>query len=93
MVSPLADQPAGVGVEAWLRDLSRAVNLNPVVREEWTVLGGVKALRVVHRGLNSVEFACVYVVRGGKSFEVLGRPVGSSAVERMMASCRFVGAR
>ncbi len=93
MVSPLADQPAGVGVEAWLRDLSRAVNLNPVVREEWTVLGGVKALRVVHRGLNSVEFACVYVVRGGKSFEVLGRPVGSSAVERMMASFRFVGAR
>jgi hypothetical protein len=35
----------------------------------------------------------VYVVRGGKSFEVLGTPGGSSAVERMMASFRFVGAR
>jgi hypothetical protein len=93
MVSPLVDQPAGVGGEAWLRDLSRAVNLTPVVREEWTVLGGVKALRVVRRDLDSVEFVCVYVVRGGKSFEVLGTPGGSSAVERMMASFRFVGAR
>jgi hypothetical protein len=93
MVSPLADQPAGVGVEAWLRDLSRAVNLNPVVREEWTVLGGVKALRVVHRGVNSVEFACVYVVRGGKSFELLGTPAGGVAVKEVFASFRFVGAR
>lgn len=93
MVSPLADQLAGVGVEAWLRDLSRAVNLTPVVREEWTVLGGVKALRVVHRALDSVESESVYVVRGGKSFELLGTPAGGDAVKRVLASFRFVAGR
>lgn len=93
MVSPLADQPAGVGVEAWLRDLSRAVNLTPLVRVEWTVLGGVKALRVVHGGLDFVESECVCVVRGGKSFEVLGTPAGGVGVKGLLASFRFVGAR
>ncbi len=71
MIDHFVDKPADQGIEQWLGDLKRTVNLNERVSEESVILDGEKALRVITRNLDATENETVYVVHDSKTFGIM----------------------
>jgi len=87
MIEPLADKPAGQNLDDWLHDVGRSTNLNPAVREEWTSLDGVRALKIVTRSPDNTESENIYVVKGTATFAV--RTDVSPALRLMISTFKF----
>jgi hypothetical protein len=87
MIEHLVDQPANQTVDAWLHDVARTTVANPQVSEEWTSVGGTKALKVVNRNPDSTESENIYVVRGSRTFAI--RMPSNALCQQILSTFRF----
>jgi hypothetical protein len=71
MVSPLADRPFDISLDAWFAQVETSANLNPEKSRLRFMLNGMPALKV--RYLNAArgtEMEEVYVVSGSRTFSI-----------------------
>jgi hypothetical protein len=70
MVEPLADRPAGQSVDAWLEEIKRSNNLNPIDTESSTTVNGLPGLRVRYRHSSGCQIEETYLVAGSKTYAI-----------------------
>jgi len=87
MIEPLADQPADQNLDDWLRNVGRSTELNPVIREEWIALDGVRALKIVTRSPDNTESENIYLVKRTTTFAL--RADASPALRSMISTFKF----
>ena len=83
MIERLADKPDGKAAEAWLQEVAKDTILTPILGEQWTTLGGSKALKVANeRGEN------IYAVDGSLTIAIrYARP--AQAMTLIISTFRF----
>ncbi len=93
MIEHLADKPPIQTVEQWLNDVKAATVLDPIVREEWISLSGMRALKVINRPPESTKSENIYLVHGSKTFAIRAYPHPSSypVYQGMLATFRLTG--
>jgi hypothetical protein len=93
MIEHLADKPPIQTVEQWLNDVKAATVLDPIVREEWISLSGMRALKVINRPPESTKSENIYLVHGSKTFAIRAYPRRSSypVYQRMLATFSLTG--
>jgi hypothetical protein len=71
MVSPLADKPTAISVDAWFAQAETSANLNPEKSRMRFMLNGMPALKVRYLSAASgTEMEAVYVVSGSLMFSI-----------------------
>jgi hypothetical protein len=78
MVSPLANRPSGISLDAWLSRIESSANLNPEKSRLRLTLNGMPALKVRYLlAASGYEMEEVYIVSGSQTFSISfsgGRP-------------------
>lgn len=81
LIEQLAEKPPAISVEQWLRHVEGTANLSQRIEDQWTLLGGQRALRVTTRSLNGTTSETVYVVRGSQTFSVLASDIDNAVFD------------
>jgi hypothetical protein len=69
MVEHLIDKPRDQTLDEWLNDVKHTVNLSPRISEEWILLDGMRALKVI-TGSGASTHENIYVVRDSRTFYI-----------------------
>jgi hypothetical protein len=72
MVEVLQKKPSTLDLDAWLGQVSKTANQNPIKSEQRFQLNGRTAMRVryLHGGADESEMESVYVVAGSRTFSL-----------------------
>jgi hypothetical protein len=91
MINHLVDKPANQDTDSWLMSTSR--DTYPVLNETWISVSGLRALKVVIRTPVGGESENIYLVNGGKTFEIRATNIQNksfySLFKQMLTSFRF----
>ena len=83
MIERLVDKPEDKTVEVWLHEVAKDTVLWPIRREEWIILSGSKALKVVNNGSETT-----YAVHGSSTIAIrYDRPV--KVVNQIVSAFKF----
>jgi hypothetical protein len=93
MVDHLKDKPPAQNGDGWLRDMSRATVLVPIIDEAWISVAGERALRVRNGSNESNKSENVYILHGAKTFAIRSSPPDNpdfiKVYREMIESFRF----
>jgi hypothetical protein len=85
-IETLIQKPADEDLDQWLSEVNKESNLKPALSQEFTTVGGVRALRVT-----TAEGDNLYLVKGARTFAIRMKKMsrGYRIYQRMLASFGF----